>query len=198
MSTININLETPSGMLLENTEIPLDYTVSQIVNDMADYLELPRFANGRTVEYRLSWVERGEDLSPAATLTDAGVPNGVRLKLISSAPAEPHQNGKTAPPLPRKSEASEKEIEVVMSVLDLNKTEPVTLSLDQKVEDLIRMIAKQHRLPDRDGLDAPILYRLKSKAIGRQLRPGETLREAGVPRHDRLSLLREEIAGGKP
>src|SRR5262249_21250515 len=86
-------------------------------------------------------------------------------------------------------------VEVLLSVLDLNRTLTEFLDLDVPVEQLIVEIARKSDLPDRDELNVATTYRMKSKALGRMLGPTETLRSARVPKHDRLAILREEIAG---
>jgi hypothetical protein len=84
----------------------------------------------------------------------------------------------------------------VLSVLDLNRSERTPLLVDRPVGELLQQIAVTYNLPARDKLNEPIIYRIESKALGRYLANRETLRKAGVPRLDRLTVHREEIAGG--
>lgn len=192
MSEVVIDLITPKGILLEKTAIPGEYTVYQIIQELVEHLNLPFFTNERTVEYSLRWVNQNAALSPQQTLSEAGVAPGDQLQLVSSIPVDEPEK----PELPSTPGAStEKTVEVVLSVLDLNRSGTETFDLDRPVSDLLRMIAKQYRLPDADDLQVAITYYMKSKALGRVLNGTETLRSARVPKHDRLAVLRQEIAG---
>jgi len=194
MSETTIDLVTPQGMVLEGTAIPNEYTVEEIVQELIENLGLPRFDSGRNVDYSLVWVNQNLTLTARQTLTDVGVSPGDRLKLVSSAPIQQPALDNN-PPIPLQVSDTEGSVEVVLSVLDLNKSTAETFDLDVKVEDLIKIIAKKHRLPDRDELNVAATYYVKSKFLGRVLGPSETLRAAGVPKHDRLSVLRAEVAG---
>lgn len=198
MSEIVIDLITPKGILLEKTAIPLEYTVYHIVQELVEHLNLPFFSSERTVEYSLKWVTKNIKLNPQQTLAEAGVSPGDQLQLISSVPVDEPEK----PYLPESdlgpgagASTSDKTIEVVLTVLDVNKSGNETFELDCPVRDLIRIIAKRYQLPDADELSVATRYEMKSKALGRLLRGQETLRSARVPKHDRLSVLRDEIAG---
>ena len=82
-------------------------------------------------------------------------------------------------------------------MLDLNRSERVTLPREATVGEIIRSIAADYNLPSRDKLNEMITYRLESKALARFLSNAETLSQAGIPRLDRLSLHREEVAGAR-
>lgn len=87
------------------------------------------------------------------------------------------------------------EINVVLSVMDLNRHETVSLAVTRPVGDLIRQIVGNYNLPARDNLNQIIKYKLQSKALGRFLDERMTLLEAQIPPLDRLTLHRDEIAG---
>jgi hypothetical protein len=87
------------------------------------------------------------------------------------------------------------EISVVLSVLDLNRTEQITLSTTRPVTELIRQIVGNYNLPPRDKFGQVNKYRLKSKALGDFLLETTTLAQSGVPTLDRLTLHRDETAG---
>lgn len=87
------------------------------------------------------------------------------------------------------------EINVVLSVMDLNRHENVSMPISRPVGDLIRQIVENYGLPSRDNLNQMIKYKLQSKALGRFLDERMTLLEAQIPPLDRLTLHRDEIAG---
>jgi len=162
---------------------------------MVDHLTLPYMVNSRPVTYSLHWVNQNLGLKGQQTLAEAGVSNGDQLRLLSSEqlpPASPAQEN----PLPKTSGYDgSATIEVVLSVLDLNTSSSETLSADMPVQNLIQSVAKKYHLPERDELNVQTAYYMKSKALGRVLNSNETLGKAGVPRGDRLAVLRQEIAG---
>ena len=87
------------------------------------------------------------------------------------------------------------EINVVLSVIDLNKHETVSFPVMLPVGELIRQIVANYNLESRDKLNQIIKYKLQSKALGQFLNEQMTLLDAQVPPLDRLTLHREEIAG---
>ena len=197
MSETTIDLETPSGMVLENTAIPREYTARQVVQELIESLNLPHFVDERRVEYSLLWTNQNTTLESGLTLSEAGVASGDRLKLVSSVPltgSGPEVMGGPGPgSIPGKTDGQE--VEVILSVLDLNKSNTELLNRDTRIDDLIRYISKTYKLPDRDEFKSEATYYIKSKALGRVLGPKETLRSADVPNYDRLSILRQEVAG---
>src|SRR5919205_1065285 len=88
-------------------------------------------------------------------------------------------------------------IKVMLSVLDLNSVfEDTEIPDDMTVAEIISDMSNALSLPSRDKLGDLIVYRIASKALGRILLANETLKSAGIPPLDTLSLHREEIAGG--
>jgi uncharacterized ubiquitin-like protein YukD len=142
----------------------------------------------------LHWVNQRVTLKDQDTLPDAGVGTGDQLKLVSSTPniAVEEEGG-----IQTGVGDADKTVDVVLSVLDLNKGTVETLQLDTKVGDLIKEITSKNELPKVDKLNVPIIYRMSSKAKGQILLESDTLRKARVPRHDRLSIVREDIPGGE-
>lgn len=191
---ITVDIETPQGFLLEGSQLPDDYTVQEVIDELVDSLELPRTSDGgETIEYSLYVVNKNLSLSTVQKIGQANVQNSDVIRLVSS-----HRLTSTAPPpapLPQTQQVQSDEISIVLSVLDLNRHETVNLSATRKVGDIIRQIIQNYDLPARDKLGQLIKYKLQSKALGRFLDENATLREVHIPPLDRLTLHREEIAG---
>jgi ubiquitin-protein ligase len=66
---------------------------------------------------------------------------------------------------------------------------------DVKVHDLMGELASLLELPTVGPDGRPMGYRLDSKALGRELKDGETLAVAGIPENDRLMLTADITAG---
>jgi ubiquitin-protein ligase len=66
---------------------------------------------------------------------------------------------------------------------------------DVKVRDLVPELISVLSLPTIGPDGRPMNYRADSKALGRELKEGETLSEAGVPDSDRLMLTADITAG---
>jgi hypothetical protein len=195
VAEVKVNIETPE-MTIEDTMIPDDYTADRVIGEILSELNLPRITpDGQQITYSLLHVNHNLPLPDGRTLQDSGVQQGDTIKLISSNWVTPPVDVSTvfAPDVP--SDASE--VEVVLSVLDLNRKERVILQRDARVGEVIPQIAVNYNLPSRDKINEMITYKLESKALGRFLDNGETLRQAGIPRLDTLALHREEIAGAR-
>lgn len=204
MPELNVDLVTPSGMVLEATLLPDDMLTEEVISELVDELGLPRvLPNGDPVAYSIEIGGQEIVLQNGVNLRDGGVSNGDCLRLttncaaVSAAPVKPVVV-RPSSPLPRHpvtGALTSDTIEVVLSVLDLNKSEKTSLLVDRPVGELLQQIAATFSLPARDRLNELIVYRIESKALGRYLANRETLRQAGVPRLDRLTVHREEIAG---
>jgi hypothetical protein len=181
-------------MVLEATMLPDDMLTEEVISELVDELGLPRLSPaGEAIAYAIEVVGQGAVLDTGKPLSDAGISNGDRLRLTTGGPAaEPNGEAESATPV---VVLADETVEVVLSVLDLNKSERTTVSADRPVGELLQQIAANFNLPARDKLNELIVYRLESKALGRYLANRETLRRAGVPRLDRLTVHREEIAG---
>jgi uncharacterized ubiquitin-like protein YukD len=198
MPDITVDIQTPGDMTIEGTAIPDNYQIDEIIAELVEDLSLPRLSeDGQQITYTLLHVNQNSMMQGGRSLLDAGVQSGDTLRLIPS-----HEVVDFKPPdLSRLYEpdgnhsADLNMIDVVLSVLDVNKFERVSLQIDRSVEEIIPQIAASYNLPARDDFKQLITYRLASKAKGRYLRPGETLQQAGIPPMDRLTLHREEIAG---
>lgn len=189
---VTVDIEIPDGMLLEGSQLPNDYTVQEVIDELVDSLELPRTAdNGENITYSLTVANRNLSLTASQLIGNAGIYDGDTIKLLAS-----HRisTPSSLPPTVLGTTPGD-EISVVLSVLDLNRSETVNLSTTRKVGDLIRQIVQNYELPARDKLNQLIKYRLQSKALGRFLEETTTLAEAHIPVLDRLALHREEIAG---
>jgi uncharacterized ubiquitin-like protein YukD len=191
LSQIIVDLITPDGMKLEKTAVPEEYTVRQIIMELVDQLGLPAFENGATVEYSLTWVNQGSRLGLQQTLAEAGVCTGDQLQLNAPS-AAPQPAPAAPPPFPT---TSGQNVEVVLTLLDMNKSVRETFDSNKPVQDILIEIARKHQLPSAGQLSPAIDYSLRSKALGRVLTGTETLGSAGVPGNDGLVVLRVETAG---
>lgn len=195
MADITVKIETPGEMVIEDTVIPQDYAISDVIAELIDELGLPRMSDeGVPITYSLYHVNKSNTLPPQKVLSDTEVRSGDTIRLVSSHEVQPVSAGKFEKEV-EQDESSGESLEVVLSVLDLNRSERVGLPSDRKIGEIIRMIVVNYDLPVRDKLNERITYRLESKAFGRFLIDSETLRQAGIPPLDRLSLHREEVAG---
>ena len=67
---------------------------------------------------------------------------------------------------------------------------------DVRVRDLMTELISMLNLPTIGPDGRPMAYRVDSKALGRELKEGETLAEASIPDGDRLMLTADITAGG--
>lgn len=195
---VMVDIHTPSNEVLERSVIPKEYSIQEVIDEVIDELQLPRFdADGGPLEYTLYSLASKAYLPPSVSVaTSLRDGDAVRLEAKSDGrvvdlPPSPEGG---IPPTIGDNPA---EITVVLVVLDLNRTEQVTLSTTRPVGELIRQIVSNYNLPPRDKLGQIIKYRLQSKALGSFLPEATTLAQEGVPTLDRLTLHREEVAGGR-
>lgn len=192
MSDITINIQTPGNMTLENTVIPEDYLSEHVISELIDELNLPRMTeDGQPVEYVLFSLSHRATLPPGKSLLASGVQTGDTVKLVSSHDVETEDAGKFA----REEKLDDGFIDVILSVLDINKSERVALELDREIGDVIRQVAHTYGLPARGKFDELVTYHVTSKALGSRLDRSKTLRQEGIPHLDRLTVTREEVAG---
>jgi hypothetical protein len=197
MPDIRVNIETPGQTLLD-CMVPSDHTPENIISDLLEEMYLPHTGQGgRTISYSLLHVNSDLILPADLALAAAGVRDGdtlraVRFKRIIL--------GETRAVRPRRILLGERrgEVDVVLTVLDLNRVELIRLPLRATAAGVIRQILVDYNLPARDALGQTIKYRLMSKAWGRSIGDSETLHQAGIPALDRLTVHREEVAGGRP
>lgn len=209
---VGVDIRTPQNEILEGSQLPLDYSVQEIIDELIDSLELSRldeFAN--PVGYILRSAQQGRNLSTHETVQSANIRHGDTLELQTMEATGPGPGASVERPLPPDPGGQPystggnhhnlpptmltAEINVVLSVMDLNRHENVSLSVTQPVGDLIKRIVANYNLPARDNLNQLIKYKLQSKALGRFLEERTTLAEAQIPPLDRLTLHRDEIAG---
>ena len=192
MSDLTINIQTPGNMTLENTVIPEDYLNEHVISELIDELNLPRMTeDGQPVEYVLFSLSHRATLPQGKSLLASGVQNGDTVKLVSSHDVETEDAGKFA----RVEKSDDGFIDVILSVLDINKSERVALELDREIGDVLRQVAHTYNLPARGKFDELVTYHLTSKAMGSRLDRSKTLRLEGIPHLDRLTVTREEVAG---
>lgn len=192
MSDLIINIQTPGNMTIENTVIPGDYLNEQVISELIDELSLPRMTeNGQPVEYVLFSLSHRATLPQGKTLQASGVQNGDTVKLVSSHDVESDGTGRFG----NSEQADEGFIDVILSVLDINKNERVALELDREIGDVIRQVAHTYNLPSRGRFDELLTYHIMSKALGTRLDRSKTLRQERIPFLDRLTVTREEVAG---
>jgi hypothetical protein len=167
----------------------------EVIAELKDQLSLPeRSENNQRILYSLVIDQRGMILRPGKTLRESGVEDGDVLRLVASEKQEWTKTKSGELPTPPLRDAGE--IEVLLSVLDLNQTEMVRLALDKPVSEIIREFYDRYSIAERDQYGELSDYRLQSKFNGRFLLPEETPRSAGVPNGDRLSLHKYERPGG--
>ncbi len=194
MAYKRVTLVTPNGMSLPNTELPDDMTVESVLGELKESLNLPAVnENNDRIIYSLTIDNQKRVLLAEQTLRECGIEDGDTLRMISSSPAPRANENAPAPVLPTTTTRSAGQVEVLLSVIDLNKAEMVELSTTRRVGDLIEDLIGKYPKLLQNGKSG---YRLTSKYLGRYLLSEETLGGAGVPGRDRLSLQREEIAGG--
>jgi len=194
--TIQVDIHTPDGDLLADSQIPDDYQIQEVIDELVDKLELPRFGADRApIEYFLYSVRAGSYLAPTAIVSVA-LQNHDAVRLVAGSNGQPvtPTPGPTGALPPTRAENPD-EIQVILKVLDLNRTEQVPLSSTRPVGDLIKQIVVNYNLPARDKLGQPNKYKLNSKALGDFLAETLTLNQAGVPPLDMLVLHRDETAG---
>jgi len=137
MSEVIVNIEVPGNMILEDSRIPDDYLTKEVISELIEELELSRItADGQTITYSLFHVQSHNNLLPGRTLHEAGVHNGDTIRLISSHDVSSANSTEAQ----ANCDPDKHEIEVVLSVLDLNKTERVSLSRDIRIEEIISKI----------------------------------------------------------
>ena len=226
---VAVDIKTPQNEILEGSQLPLDYSVQMIIDELIDTLELSRLdESARPIAYTLRSVHQGRALANNETVQSAQIRSGDTLELqtmSATVVSLPHGGempvgippippvggnnyvtgsnnnnystggGSNFVPPPTVAMANTSEINVVLSVMDLNRHETVSLSVTRPVGDLIRQIVGNYNLPARDNLNQMIKYKLQSKALGRFLDERSTLLEAQIPPLDRLTLHRDEIAG---
>jgi hypothetical protein len=197
VAEVKVNIETP-GLTISDCMIPDDYTPERVIADVLEELNLPRMSDaGQVITYSLLHVNHNLMLPEGKSLVELGVQSNDTLQVVPSdgSVRGPGLDPKDIGLLDNTDGLNNGEVEVVLSVLDLNRSERVTLPREATVGEIIRSIAADYNLPSRDKLNEMITYRLESKALARFLGNGETLTQAGIPRLDRLSLHREEVAG---
>jgi hypothetical protein len=193
MSDLVINIQTPGNMTLENTVIPGDYPNEQVISELIDELNLPRMTeNGQPVEYVLFSVSHRATLPQGKSLHDSGIQNGDTIKLVSSHDVEIDGTGRFSS---TGQQADDGFIDVILSVLDINKSERVALELDREIGDVLRQVVHTYNLPQRGKFDELLTYHITSKAMGTRLDRSKTLRQEKIPHLDRLTVTREEVAG---
>lgn len=227
-----VDIKTPQNEILEGSQLPFEYSVQMIIDELIDTLELQRLdESARPINYVLRSTKQSRTLASHETVQAAQIISGDTLELqtLNATAQNFPVDGMPAgmPPIPQGggnnysgnnnysggneysgnnysgdnnlpptvAMPNTSEINVVLSVMDLNRHETVSLSITRPVGDLIRQIVGNYNLPARDNLNQMIKYKLQSKALGRFLDERMTLLEAQIPPLDRLTLHRDEIAG---
>lgn len=181
MSDLTIDIHVPGNQILKNTVVPDDFLTEQVITELIDELNLPRATqDGQVLKYVLFSPKYGKNLLSGRSLPFNGVQTGDTLHL-ELAGIEKFDDGV---------------VDVILSVLDKNRNERVSLGLDSKIGDIISKIVHLYDLPTRGTFNEPVTYHLTSKALGIRLDRSITLRQQRIPLLDRLTLTREEVAGG--
>lgn len=197
MPKISVNLVTPDNTAFNNTAIPDNYTTEQTIGELLFTLALDRFKDGKEVEYWLEVGNRGgQKLLAEKTLAEQGVHDGDTLALKASEVVAKPVPPPGPPPAPDKYP---KKIDVVIKLIDLNKTEKITLETRRPISDILKDLIKKYKLEtyNRDR-NQHYTYKMGSKQKGRMLDHHETLEAASIPPHDTLAIYRDDIAGASP
>jgi len=195
LGELKLKFLSPDGNTLWGESLfPEDMLQEDVVAELVEQLELPVLDKaGQRVEYRLRVVNKNLDLQKGKSLREQQVADKDTLQLVSTAPVPP------TPPKPLIEPPKGDTVEVMLSVLDLHGAgKPTKFPLDMTVGEAIREIVRNYKLDVRDPATKQLIdYRLTSKARGREreLLNEETFRSAGIPNRDRLSLVREAVAG---
>ncbi|MET0647375.1 MAG: COR domain-containing protein [Pyrinomonadaceae bacterium] len=178
MAKIKVNIETPSGVTFEGRLLSDDYTPKQVISEVLEELSLPRLSDeGEVITYSLLHVNWNVMLPKGKRLAKSGVQQGDTVRIISS-----HPYGQGTHP--------DGEVEVILTVPDLNSSERVILPRTTTIKDIIPSLVTDYALPSHDEFHEPITYLLESHAQARFLNNDETLAWAGIPKLDRLTLYR--------
>lgn len=121
--------------------------------------------------------------------------SGQNQQFSGNQPGNYSQGGSSSQVPPTVLIPNAQEINVVLSVMDLNRHETVSFPVMVPIGELIRQIVTNYNLDTRDKFNQIVKYKLQSKALGRLLDERMTLTEAQIPPLDRLTLHRDEIAG---
>ncbi|HMS41633.1 MAG TPA: hypothetical protein PKE69_15480 [Pyrinomonadaceae bacterium] len=216
---ILVNIKTPRNEILEGSQIPVDFSVQDIIDALIDDEELgiSRFdESAQPISYMLRSMQQGRALAGNETIAMAQIRGGDTLELQMLGATSPNisqnhtpqnpsagnnnhasgnNNNNYAMPPPTGAMPIPPKINVFLGVMVLNRHETVSLSITRPIGDLIRQIVGNYSLPARDNTNQLIKYKLQSKALGRFLDERMTLLEAQIPPLDRLTLHRDEIAG---
>jgi hypothetical protein len=200
---IIVDLVLPNGQSIGTSGIPVSYTADLVMTEMIDAYQLPRRRDGAVVEYELFWEQQGSVISKGQTLQEAGVQANNKLRLREVGIAAPPQftpppdNREDAPRMPERPASKDKEIFVTIEfMVDNYSKEPAqqSLFLDDTVASIINQLVKRLDLPLQDN-GRPVIYELRSKALGIRLPNHITLRDVGVPNHDNIKLSANKPAG---
>jgi len=220
---IVVNFKTPENEILEDSELPVYFSVEQAIDELIDELNLPRLnESSQRITYILRSKKLRRTLTNNETVYSAQIPNGDTLEIIpfdNTLPSYSQDNGFSqssedsfnnnsnfhsgnnvgSPELPPTVPGpNTSEINVMLSVLDLNRHETVSLPINRPVGELVRLIVRNYNLPELEGFGGaqqPIIYNLQSKAMGRFLDKQKTLMQEQIPPLDRLTLHKKETPG---
>jgi uncharacterized ubiquitin-like protein YukD len=193
---LNVNVEMPGDILLENTAIPEHFKTEEAIAGLVSHLQLPFVdeTTAKLIQYTLMSVDGNFTLRHGESLRDAKIKNGDRLKLFTTKAVSPPPGLNSLPFAPG---ANEKEVNVYLAVLDFLKIDYKPLPLDSTVAEIIRQIIKDYKVAEKDRFGQTGRYKLSSKGAARVLLHAETLRQAGIMHEDRLTLQKDEIPGAK-
>ena len=193
MADLKLILRSPDGKVSWGESIFPDEMLSEdIIAELVEQLGLPSVDNdNRRIEYRLRLDNKGVELQKGKSLREQQVVDQDTLRLVSSNPIP------TVTPKPIIEPPRGDTVEVMLYLPDVQEpAKPVKFRLDMTVGEAIREILRNHNLPARDPENKRLIdYRLSSKAHNRELLNEETFRSARIQNMDRLSLVREAVAG---
>ena len=193
MADLKLKLLSPdANFSWGETVFPDEMLSEEIVAELVEQLGLPSVdKESKRIEYRLRVDNKGVELEKGKSLREQQIVDNDTLRLVSSATIPP------VTPKPIIEPPKGDTVEVLLSLPDLHGVaKPATFRLDMTVGEAIKEIIRNNNLPARDPeLKRLIDYRLSSKARNQELLSEATFRSARIPHMDRLSLVREAVAG---
>lgn len=181
-----------SDVVFEDSKLPPELTFQSVVDELRRRLDLPYYdEHNLPIPYIIESKTLQRILSNDEVIGASGIPN---KDILIFSVCEDSLTSEVS--IKKHLDDYPDEINVFLSVIDLNRHENVNLPTKKPVGEIIKQILETYNLPIRDHLHELIKYRLQSKALGRYFDEKQTLAGAQIPTMDRLTLSREEIAGG--
>lgn len=193
MPDIVVNLITPDGTSLTDTQFPDDAGVMEIIADITNQLNLPAVDDkNQPIDYYFETAQ-GKRLDNNKTMAEAGLEQNATISLKSPSPLPSLQIVEPPPPPP-----PDGMVEVNIRLLDSNLGVVESFTYDTSVKDVINKLISKHNLPTRDEkFRQGKIYQIWSKTAGAFLLEKLTLRESMIPQRDTFVLSTHETPGAR-